>query len=110
MLSPRFDRLGPARQTRRHGGQEDAMAILTISQEMGSGGAEIGLSVATRLGYTYVDNEELLGRAQRYGLAEDRLARLVEDRSAFRWNYRSSAYPGRLWSLRRRVPYGTTSH
>jgi shikimate kinase len=36
------------------------MAILTISQEMGSGGAEIGLTVATRLGYTYVDNEELL--------------------------------------------------
>jgi len=56
------------------------MAILTISQEMGSGGAEIGMTVATRLGYAYVDNEELLGRAQRYGLAEDRLARLVEDR------------------------------
>jgi cytidylate kinase len=56
------------------------MAILTISHEMGSGGAEIGMAVATRLGYTYVDNEELLGRAARYGLAEDRLARLVEDR------------------------------
>ena len=56
------------------------MAILTISHEMGSGGAEIGMAVATRLGYTYVDNEELLGRAARYGLAEDRLARLAEDR------------------------------
>ena len=59
------------------------MAILTISQEMGSGGAEIGMTVATRLGYTYVDNEELLGRAQRYGLAEERLARLVEDRPSW---------------------------
>jgi cytidylate kinase len=59
------------------------MAILTISQEMGSGGAEIGMAVATRLGYTHVDNEELLGRAQRYGLAEDRLARLVEDRPSW---------------------------
>jgi len=59
------------------------MAILTISHEMGSGGAEIGMAVATRLGYTYVDNEELLGRAQRYGLAEDRLARLVEDRPSW---------------------------
>jgi cytidylate kinase len=59
------------------------MAILTISQEMGSGGAEIGMTVATRLGYTYVDNEELLGRAQRYGLGEDRLARLVEDRPSW---------------------------
>jgi cytidylate kinase len=59
------------------------MAILTISHEMGSGGAEIGMAVAKRLGYTYVDNEELLGRAQRYGLAEDRLARLVEDRPSW---------------------------
>jgi cytidylate kinase len=59
------------------------MAILTISHEMGSGGAEIGMTAATRLGYTYVDNEELLGRAQRYGLAEERLARLVEDRPSW---------------------------
>lgn len=59
------------------------MAILTISHEMGSGGAEIGMAVATGLGYTHVDNEELLGRAQRYGLAEDRLARLVEDRPSW---------------------------
>jgi cytidylate kinase len=59
------------------------MAILTISHEMGSGGAEIGMALATCLGYTYVDNEELLGRAQRYGLAEERLARLVEDRPSW---------------------------
>src|SRR5260370_17119753 len=59
------------------------MAIVRISKEMASGGAEIGLAVATRLGYTYVDNEELLSRAQRYGLAEDRLARLVEDRPSW---------------------------
>jgi cytidylate kinase len=59
------------------------MAILTISHEMGSGGAEIGMALATRLGFTYVDNEELLGRAQRYGLAEERLARLVEDRPSW---------------------------
>ena len=59
------------------------MAILTISHEMGSGGAEIGMAVAKRLAYTYVDNEELLGRAQRYGLAEDRLARLMQDRPSW---------------------------
>jgi cytidylate kinase len=59
------------------------MAILTISHEMGSGGAEIGMAAATRLGYTYVDNEELLARAQRYGLGEERLARLVEDRPSW---------------------------
>src|SRR6266446_309819 len=83
-LPPPFDRLGPARPTRGPAGQEDhAMAILTISQEMGSGGAEIGMAAATRLGYTYVDQEELLGRAKRYGLAEDRLARLAEDRPSW---------------------------
>ena len=59
------------------------MAILTISHEMGSGGAEIGMALATRLAYTYVDNEELLARAQRYGLGEERLARLVEDRPSW---------------------------
>ena len=59
------------------------MAILTISHEMGSGGAEIGMALATRLGYTYVDNEELLARAQRYGLGEERLARLVVDRPSW---------------------------
>src|SRR6267143_7124871 len=84
MLSPPSDPFRPARSTRGHAGQEDeGMAILTISQEMGSGGAEIGLTVATRLDYSYVDNEELLSRAQRYGLAEDRLARLVEDRPSW---------------------------
>ena len=59
------------------------MAILTISHEMGSGGAEIGMTVASRLGYKYVDNEELLGRAQRYGLSGERLARLAEDRPSW---------------------------
>src|SRR5258705_4933066 len=59
------------------------MAILTISPEMGGGGAEIGMAAATRIGYTYVDNEELLARAQRYGLGEERLARLVEDRPSW---------------------------
>src|SRR5260370_39840339 len=84
MLSPPSDPFGPARSTRGHAGQEnEAMAILTISQEMGSGGAEIGLTAATRLGYSYVDNEELLTRAQRYVLAEDRLARAVVERPSW---------------------------
>ena len=32
----------------------------------------------SRLGYTYVDHELLLKRAQRYGLAEDRLSHLAD--------------------------------
>ncbi len=59
------------------------MAILTISQEMGSAGAEIGRGVATRLGSTYVDRKELLSRAHRYGLDQERLARLAEDRPSW---------------------------
>jgi len=54
------------------------MAIVTISHEIGSGGAEIGMTAATRLGYIYVDHELLLKRAQRYGLAEDRLSHLAD--------------------------------
>jgi cytidylate kinase len=59
------------------------MAIVTISHEMGSGGAEIGMTAATRLGYTYVDPELLLKRAQRYGLAEDRLSHLADSRPSW---------------------------
>ena len=33
------------------------MAIVTISHEMGSGGAEIGLTLAHRLGYRHADHE-----------------------------------------------------
>ena len=59
------------------------MAIVTISHEMGSGGAEIGMTAATRLGYTYVDPELLLKRAQRYGLADDRLSHLADSRPSW---------------------------
>ena len=37
------------------------MAIVTISHEMGSGGAEIGLTLAQRLGYRHVDHEVIPG-------------------------------------------------
>jgi hypothetical protein len=59
------------------------MAIVTISHEMGSGGAEIGMTAATRLGYTYVDHELLLKRAQRYGLAADRLSHLADSQPSW---------------------------
>lgn len=37
------------------------MAILTVSREFGSGGREIGQTVAKVLNYTYIDKERLLG-------------------------------------------------
>ena len=56
------------------------MAIVTISQQLGSGGAEIGMAVAERLGYGFVDHKRFQEAAHRYGLEADRLWRLEEER------------------------------
>jgi cytidylate kinase len=55
-----------------------AMAIVTISSELGAGGAEIGAALAKRLGYRYLDREVLAEAANRYGLAEAKLVRVDE--------------------------------
>lgn len=55
------------------------MAIVTISQQVGTGGAEIGLALAERLGYCFVDHERFLERTQRYGLDAHRLWHLEEE-------------------------------
>ena len=54
------------------------MAIITISHEMGAGGAEIGTALAQRLGYRYVDQELISEAARRYGLIEEKLSHLDE--------------------------------
>ncbi|MFQ5899184.1 MAG: cytidylate kinase family protein [Candidatus Methylomirabilia bacterium] len=54
------------------------MAIICISHEMGAGGPEIGMAVAQRLGYRYVDQELISEAARRYGLLEEKLAQLDE--------------------------------
>src|SRR5882724_120977 len=56
------------------------MAIIVVSHQMGAGGPEIGMSVAQRLGYRYVNQELLLDAARRYGLAEDKLSHLDESK------------------------------
>jgi cytidylate kinase len=55
------------------------MAIVTISQQVGSGGAEIGLALAERLGYCFVEHERFLERTERYGLDAHRLRHLEEE-------------------------------
>ncbi|HEY7038735.1 MAG TPA: cytidylate kinase-like family protein [Methylomirabilota bacterium] len=55
------------------------MAIVTISQQVGSGGSEIGLALAERLGYCFVDHERFLERTQRYGLDAHRLRHLEQE-------------------------------
>jgi cytidylate kinase len=54
------------------------MAIVTIAHETGSGGPEIGIELAKRLGWRYVDRDMLSEAAQRYGVVEDKLAELDE--------------------------------
>ena len=56
------------------------MAIIVISTQMGAGGPEIGMALAQRLGYRYVNQELLLDAARRYGLAEERLSHLDESK------------------------------
>jgi cytidylate kinase len=56
------------------------MAILTISHQMGAGGPEVGMSVAQRLSYRYVDQELLQDAVRRYGLAEEKLSHLDESK------------------------------
>src|SRR5262245_15754680 len=54
------------------------MAIVTIAHETGSGGPEIGIELAKRLGYRFVDREMLSEAALRYGVGEDKLTELDE--------------------------------
>jgi cytidylate kinase len=54
------------------------MPIVTIAHETGSGGPEIGMALAERLGYRYVDREMLSQAAKQYGVVEDKLEKLDE--------------------------------
>src|SRR5467141_2864060 len=56
------------------------MAIVYISHQMGAGGPEIGMALAQKLGYRYVNQELLLDAARRYGLAEEKLSHLDESK------------------------------
>lgn len=54
------------------------MAVVTIAHETGSGGPEIGIELAKRLGYRFVDREMISEGARQYGVGEDKLAQLDE--------------------------------
>jgi cytidylate kinase len=57
---------------------EDVMAIITISHQLGSGGGVIAQAVADRLGYQCIGGEILAKAAHAHGLAEAKLTRLGE--------------------------------
>ena len=54
------------------------MAVVTISSDMGSGAPAIGMAVARRLSYRFIDREVITAAARRYGLLEAKLADLDE--------------------------------
>src|SRR5438046_2956024 len=56
--------------------------IITISHQMGTGGPEIGMALAKRLGYRYVDQELISDAARRYGLLEEKLSHLDESKAS----------------------------
>jgi cytidylate kinase len=56
------------------------MAIITISPEMGSGGPEIGMALAQRLGYHYGDQELIADAVRRYSLNEEKASHLDESK------------------------------
>src|SRR5437667_12913327 len=56
------------------------MAIVTISHQMGTGGPEIGLALAKRLDYRYVDQDLISDAARRYGCVEEKLSHLDESK------------------------------
>src|SRR5436189_6442444 len=56
------------------------MAIIVVSTQMGAGGPEIGMALAQKCGYRYVDQELQQDAGRRYGLAEKRLSHLDESK------------------------------
>src|SRR5437870_12039787 len=56
------------------------MAIVTISHEMGSLGPEVGMALAQRLEYRYIDQELILDAVRRYGLLQEKLSHLDESK------------------------------
>jgi len=54
--------------------------ISTISHQMGTGGPEIGMALAKRLGHRYVDQDLIVDASRRYGLLEEKLSHLDESK------------------------------
>jgi cytidylate kinase len=56
------------------------MAVITMSAQLGAGGPEIGMSLAQRLAYHFVDQEVIQDAVRRYGLAEEKASHLDESK------------------------------
>ncbi len=70
------------------------MAVLTASRAFGSGAEEIGRGVAERMGYLYVDKEQILRDMKASGEKWERLGQELDEASPslwerFDWEYRA---------------------
>jgi cytidylate kinase len=63
--------------------KEVAMAIITISREMGTGAYSVAKEVAKKLKYTLIDGPKVAELAPRYGISQDLLERIDEKPPAF---------------------------
>jgi cytidylate kinase len=66
----------------------EAMAVITISRQLGSLGTEIAREVANRLNYTFVEKEQIGKMLAGYGFPEPEVERFDEKRTPI-WDYLS---------------------
>ncbi|MFH0826240.1 MAG: cytidylate kinase-like family protein, partial [Pseudomonadota bacterium] len=57
------------------------MAILTISRQLGSGGREVGLGVASLLGYLYIDRQRIITDLKRIDDIWEQWGRHLDERA-----------------------------
>jgi YjbE family integral membrane protein len=78
------------------GGSLNPKAILTISREFGSGGSEIGKTVARELGYEYIDREAILTDIRKDGPKWEQWAKNLDEHcptvwEKYDWSFRGFA-------------------
>jgi cytidylate kinase len=70
------------------------MAILTISREYGSGGKEIGRTVAERTGYRYIDRQQVLEEMRKVGAQWEEKTKYFDENSPEVWERNDWFYRG----------------
>ncbi len=73
------------------------MSVLTISREYGSGGREIGHGVAEKLGYRYLDKEQILMEMRAHGKKWENWAKGLDEHAPsiwerFDWSFRGFGF------------------
>ncbi len=70
------------------------MAVVTLSREMGSGGAEIGLLAAKSPGYRFVDRERIFARVKEAGHKWDKWSEGMDEHTPRLWERYDWSYRG----------------